>query len=94
MVNQNEDMNAFPMKPPMMRKGFLLPGKCQELPCLTVDPVMEICKGVVFTIFLNFSGMSLCQLSHGITYHPPHPRERMGYVVIAPSLWKTYPVKV
>jgi len=30
----------------------------------------------------------------GITYHPLHPRERMGYIVIDPPLWKTYSIKV
>ena len=44
MVNQNEDMKAFPMKPPMMRKSCLLPGKLARIAHLTVDPVMEICK--------------------------------------------------
>jgi hypothetical protein len=90
MVNQNEDMNASSMKAPMMRKSCLLPGKFPRIGHLTVDRVMEICKGVV-TILLNFFGMPFYQLSHGITYHPPHPRERMGYVVIAPLFGKPIP---
>ena len=35
--------------------------------------------------------MPVYQLSHGITYHPPYPRERMGYVVIAPLFGKPIP---
>ena len=93
MVNQIEDMDAFPMKPPMMRKSCLLPGELPRIAHLTVDCVMEICKGVVihFVEFLWYAYLSIVTWNN---LSPASPQGEDGIYRQDPPLWKTYPTKV